>query len=202
MLSELYMNGFFFFNGIKYSKEVMCFLSDINNFGPAKDDYSLSGHPMINCKEIQRLPENIAKSIYTSLPINIINSLSIPPIYWNSRNLGKGFYLWPHCDYVIQDYSTENSRIDIGPLLICLWITPDVYIGREFIYGKIIDDKLLRSTTPMPFGHPGLEVLGAIKPKTGMGVLIDRTNPIWWHGVTELISDDRIVTIGGFIDAG
>ena len=187
----LYNKGFIFFDGVEYSKKYLDFLLNKSNYIENME------WPVRNILFRTSIPPEL--NIFCLLPSFIQDQYREQKVIWNAKMVHKGYVVRPHRDAVfVYDYLP-------GEVIIILWITPEPYEGREFVYGRIKDLSKIETKisdnviTQLGIYDSNLEIHGMVKPKTGMGVLIDRTNPIWWHSVEELTTDSRVISIGGFV---
>jgi len=188
MQTKLYLEGFYRFNGVTYSETVKAHLTDIKNYSDSKN-YKES----INSLELSTLSTLLVQEIVHGLPDDIQHFIASKTITWGATSNGKGFSLRPHSDYVWGVGHMPGACANI-----VLWLCPEKFEGREFIYGRTLEETG-EPYPPYEWGDANLVQLGEIKPATGMGILLDRVNPKWWHGVKELKSDHRVITITGQI---
>ena len=186
MYSDLYEKGFIFFDEIDIPEEVKFYLSDINNYTIKEDEDHVF--------EMKEFPDFILNLLLPS-----ISKISTKVTGLGAKMFLQGYSLYPHRDTITE------SNYNVSSSIFLLWFCPDNFEGREFVWGEIKDlDKIeLLETkqfcTEIGWDDPNLITLGEFKPSTGAGVVFDRINPRWWHGVKELISSSRVITIGGYI---
>jgi len=110
----------------------------------------------------------------------------------------KGDILGPH---TVPPF-LNNDIVRAG---IIFWFTPTHFEGREFIFGKVHGpDQILGTDEVCPitkysWKDKRLEEILRIKPYTGLGMLLDASDPKWYHAVSELISDTPVASIVGNI---
>ncbi len=114
--------------------------------------------------------------------------LSNYKVFWQAKVHDEGFYLHPH-----RAYHGDNTEYQ-GPAMALMWITPDIYHGREYVYGEFTDVDF--SQKIFPWEYPYLVEKGRIQPKTGTVCVMDRLHYKWWHGVTRQESG-RVITLIG-----
>ena len=134
------------------------------------------------------------RPILTSEECSLFNSIVDLPTHlrveWGAVLFSKGNSMPPHLD-------TDGDDIYKAMAKILIWVTPDYFEGRELVVGDIQD--------PLPnvFGYswddPKLIERQRIKPKTGLGYILDISNPNMYHAVTELTSDSPVATILGVV---
>lgn len=194
MLDILFNEGFIFFDGMALPDKDLKYLTDLSN-------YSIGNYHGGMFKRLSPLQESTQRNINNSFPTSVKEFISSFKISWGGIAAEKGFCLSPHNDSLIR---SGGKNIVPGPALVVFWICPNDFEGREFVWGKVKDfDKTETSYTyegernAYSWDDPNLEFLGKIKPKTGSGVIIDRTNPIWFHAVSELLTDTCVFSISG-----
>jgi len=198
MFSKLYEEGFIFFEGMSLKEDTIAHIKDVRNYTEGVYPYGKY------CRYAmpKGMPDKVYTDINMALPKEIRELTDSFNLTWGSIIAEKGFELIPHNDSKYQLNGTT------GMALVIFWVCEDEsFEGRNFSWGRLKDpDKKPIPVERFSYGNmhydwddPNLETLGSIKPKTGNGVIIDWTNPIWWHGVTQLKSDHKIMTVSGMI---
>ena len=111
-------------------------------------------------------------------------------IDWCATLFRKGNSLPPHLDVEGVLHNEVYARIII-------WVTPPEFEGREFVWGSIKDP--IPGVLGYGWNHPNLTEVGRIKPRTGLGYILDIQNPNIYHGVTELTSETPVASILGSV---
>ncbi len=190
-IQSLYQSGFIPIEGIEYNQTIMNYLMDMKNYTLITQCDSYTG--AVNTSlEIHDLNSEMTAEIYKGLPEDLKNDLGSLSLYCCVTVCEKGFTLAPHRDYY--DVADGRLKTDGVAATLVLWIAPHEFEGREFVYGKLteIDPD---NRAPFDWHDPILKELGSIKPKTGLGILIDLFNPMWWHGVKPLLSGGPVIAI-------
>jgi len=193
----MHYEGFVFFDGWVPTPRLQEYLLDVANY----DQQVASDKGPDTLMELSVTSQELLEDILHGFTGEMQEFIDGKEIKWSAKYVTKGFKLEPHNDAALEDDSYRA-----GPGLICLWICPDSFEGREFIYGKVHEltavpdiSDIAGTYTTIGFNDPNLEYKGSVKPKTGAGVLVGRTNPIYWHGVTEMTTDSRIISLIGYM---
>ena len=194
MYNELFEKGFVFFDGVTIPDDLYDYFFDLKNFTQGTGDLE-------TYHEIVEIPADICKRIEDNLPEKIKDFIKGFRVYWGAKCMGKGAELYPHSDVSLEEYSYGT-----GPAIVVFWICPKgvAFEGRKFVWGEIKDmSKIPGDANPGSYTNqwedPNLTKLGEVTPVTGHGVVVDRLNPLWWHGVTPLTTDTRVITISGYL---
>ena len=193
IFETLYKEGFIKIEDIQHTDTVLEYFNNLNNY----KESLLDGR--ISCLEALELPISIVHTLNTS-----IKNLKLIPKKWMARNVGLGFSLLPHVEHILDESNNNPYDSKNSPATICLYISPPKFVGREFVYGEIKNIEIYKKSAYFTYPYttwddPSLIIKGKIIPITGQGVIIDRTNPKWWHGVTALKTDCRIISILGIL---
>lgn len=113
---------------------------------------------------------------------------------WMASLTTKGNGHFPHIE--IENVSRKGEiRVCLGKFIF--WVTPDSYKGRDFVWGSRSGPlNLLGGATYYSWEDPENTELGRLHPVTGDACIIGFGNHNIWHGVTPMITDDVVATIG------
>ena len=182
MLRRLYLEGFVQFSGVQFSPKLVGYLTDESNFkdGPSGE-------------EIHRLNSEMLRELHSGLPLDLKEATKELQFHCSVSLCKTGFSLAPHRDF----YDTKSAilKLDEAIAVGVLWLCPFPFTGREFVFGKILDTETDHTSKLGSWDASNLQVLGEIVPQTGLGVMIDLINPMWWHGVREMIAGGPVVAI-------
>jgi len=198
LLQQCNAEGFIFYKGMEIPAEIHPFFFDLNNYDPESPNETLSN-------EIPQVPEPY-KEILTKAFIKKFPFFSdAKKITWDAKIMHEGYGLYMHREYLYIDPSHQIS--DVTPYYFMTWLTPFNFEGRDFVYGELKDPAVLgplnndsKGPEGFNFTHEALNLLGRLRPDTGMCCFLDRVDPKWWHAVDKMPKGGPVVMIGAYIE--